>query len=110
MDRSPTVVELRIAAGLLGCRYGIAELVEHREHGENVAQWLHAKGWPLPLRMAFGSQLRWRVRAAAASGQVKFARDLLSFSHKAFGLAATVAIMGSKYAAGTHGWRVPKSV
>ncbi|MBV9738400.1 MAG: glycosyltransferase family 2 protein [Hyphomicrobiales bacterium] len=110
MDRSPTVVELRIAAGLLGCRYGIAELVDHREHGENVAQWLHAKGWPLPLRMAFGSQLRWRVRAAAASGQVKFARDLLSFSHKAFGLAATVAIMGSKYAAGTHGWRVPKSV
>ena len=71
-DQSPTETELRIATGLLGCRYGIVDLVDRQGPGERgVIKWLHAERWPMSMRMAFASQLRWRVRAAVASGQVE---------------------------------------
>jgi glycosyltransferase involved in cell wall biosynthesis len=104
-DRSPTETELRIAVGLLGCRYGILDLVHGPEPGHEVINWLQAEKWPLSMRMAFASQLRWRLRAAVASGQARFARSLLRFSWGAFGLAATLAILGSRYSAGADIWR-----
>jgi hypothetical protein len=41
------------------------------------------------MRMAFASQIRWRVRAALTVGDVGYALDLVKFSCRAFGLSAT---------------------
>jgi hypothetical protein len=48
--------------------------------------------WPLSIRAAFGSQLRWRVRKAIEARDVTTAARLLRFSRRAFGLDATVAL------------------
>ena len=103
--RPPVSVELMIAAGLLGCQHGIADLGDRASLGGDVASWMRAMRWPLAMRVAFATQLRWRVRSALASGDAKFAARLLRYSHEAFGLAATVAVMGSKYSAGASRWR-----
>jgi hypothetical protein len=36
-DRSPELVELRIASGLLGCRYGITDLVAKKNSASDSA-------------------------------------------------------------------------
>ena len=61
-DHSPNPVELKIATGLLGCRYGVEDLVAKDS--------LH---WPLSMRVAFASQIRWRIRTALAVGNVGYA-------------------------------------
>jgi len=105
-DRTPSAYERRIAAGLLGCQYGFAELAD-RSAREAIAAWLRRLDWPLSLRVAFASQARWRVRAAIERGDARFAAALLRFSTDAFGGAATLAIMGSRYGAGASQWRAP---
>lgn len=104
--RAPSGDEKRIAAGLLGCQHGVAELADRRAAGA-IAAWLRRLNWPLSLRVAFASQARWRVRAAIERGDARFAAALLRFSTDAFGAAATLAIMGSRYAAGASQWRAP---
>jgi glycosyltransferase involved in cell wall biosynthesis len=104
--RPPGGSELKIATGLLGCRYGIADLADDRTSlGGEVAARLRAMRWPFWMRVAFATQLRWRVRAALKSGDARFAGRLLQYSREAFGLAATAAVMGSKYSAGANQWR-----
>jgi glycosyltransferase involved in cell wall biosynthesis len=106
--RAPESVELKIATGLLGCHHGIADLVDHASPGGETAAWMRAMRWPLSMRVAFATQLRWRVRAALLAGDVRFASRLLQYSRVAFGLAATVAVMGSKYSAGVSPWRAKR--
>jgi hypothetical protein len=82
-------VELTIATGLLGCRYGIADLVSGKNSNGDIVHAFRSRHWPLSMRMAFASQIRWRVRAALTVGDVGYALDLVKFSCRAFGLSAT---------------------
>jgi hypothetical protein len=90
-ERRPRPMELKIATGLLGSRYGIDDLVRPSTLDSDVSGLLDAN-WPLPIRVAFGSQLRWRVRRAIEARDVPTAVRLLRFSRRAFGLDATVAL------------------
>jgi glycosyltransferase involved in cell wall biosynthesis len=102
--RAPTSEELAIAAGLLGCRHGLADVVLGGPTREQVINAFRAADWPLWTRLAFASQLRWRVRAAAAAADADYARKLIHFSAKAFGLVPTIAVLGSRYSAGRRMW------
>jgi glycosyltransferase involved in cell wall biosynthesis len=105
LARSPTRNELRIAAGLLGCRYGLADLVACGELSDKVIQWLRGGRWPILIRMAFASQQRWRVRQALSVGDFRYAFQIVRFSCRAFGADATAAVLGSWYRAGAHQWK-----
>jgi hypothetical protein len=102
--RAATSDELRIAAGLLGCRYGLADLVAGGVPRDRVLRDFRAGNWPLLLRITFASQLRWRVRDAMVAADTDYARKLVRFSYKAFGLVATMAALGSRYSAGRRKW------
>jgi glycosyltransferase involved in cell wall biosynthesis len=90
-ERRPQPVELKIASGLLGSRYGIDDLLVPGALDSDVSRLLDAN-WPLSIRVAFGSKLRWRVRRAIEARDVPAAARLLRFSRRAFGLDATVAL------------------
>jgi glycosyltransferase involved in cell wall biosynthesis len=90
-ERRPRPMELKIATGLLGSRHDIDDLLVPGTLDRDVSRLLDAN-WPLPLRIAFGSQLRWRVRRAVVARDVPAATRLLRFSRRAFGLDATVAL------------------
>jgi hypothetical protein len=98
-------VELRIATGLLGCRYGIADLVSGKNSNGDIVHAFRSRHWPLSMRMAFASQIRWRVRAALTLGDVGHALDLVKFSWRAFGLSATAAVLGSRFKFGAAEWK-----
>src|SRR5215472_11220324 len=51
--RSPDPVELRIATGLLGCRYGIPDLVEKKSISSGIVDAFRSREWPLLMRVAF---------------------------------------------------------
>jgi hypothetical protein len=68
--RSPDLVKLKIATGLLCCRYGFFS---------DIAQAFRSRDWPLSVRVAFASQIRWRVRTALTLGEVGYAADLANF-------------------------------
>jgi len=104
-DRSPGPVELRIATGLLGCRYGIADLVAKKSAGSDIVHAFRSTHWPLSMRGAFASQVRWRVRTALTAGDVRYALDLAKFSCRTFGPSATAAVLGSRYSFGATQWR-----
>jgi len=57
------------------------------------------------MRVAFASQVRWRVRAALTVGDVGYALDLAKFSCRIFGPSATAAVLGSRYSFGASQWR-----
>jgi hypothetical protein len=104
-DRSPDPVELRIATGLLGCRYGIADLVAKNSSGSDTVHAFRSGHWPLSVRVAFASQIRWRVRTALTVGNVGYALALAKFSCKTFGPSATAAVLGSRYSFGANQWK-----
>jgi glycosyltransferase involved in cell wall biosynthesis len=104
-DRSPDPVELRIATGLLGCRYGIADLVAKKSLGSDIVHAFRSTHWPLSMRVAFASQVRWRVRTALTAGDVRYALDLAKFSCRTFGPSATATVLGSRYSFGATQWR-----
>jgi glycosyltransferase involved in cell wall biosynthesis len=104
-DRSPDPVELKIATGLLGCRYGIADLVAKKSLGSDIVHAFRSTHWPLSMRVAFASQVRWRVRTALTAGDVRYALDLAKFSCRTFGPSATAAVLGSRYSFGATQWR-----
>jgi len=58
---------------LLGCRYGIADLVSGKNSNGDIVHAFRSRRWPLSMRMAFASQIRWRVRAALTVGDVGYA-------------------------------------
>jgi hypothetical protein len=95
--RSPDPVELTIATGLLGCRYGIADLVSKKNSNGDIVYEFRSKHWPLSMRTAFASQIRWRVRSALTLGDVGYALDLIKFSCQVFGLSATGAVLSSRF-------------
>jgi glycosyltransferase involved in cell wall biosynthesis len=97
--------EMRIATGLLGCRYGIADLVAGGSSNKEIVGALRAENWPLRVRVAFATQLRWRIRAALTTGNMRYALKLAQFSHQAFGARATAAVLGSRYSFGAREWR-----
>jgi hypothetical protein len=103
--RSPHPVELRIATGLLACRYGIPELVQKESLSSDVVHAFRSRDWPLSMRVAFASQIRWRVRTALTAGEVGYAVDLAKFSCRTFGGPATAAVLGSRYSFGATQWR-----
>ena len=104
-DRSPDPVELKIATGLLGCRYGIADLVAKKSLGSDIVHAFRSTHWPLSMRVAFASQVRWRVRTALTAGDVRYALDLAKFSCRTFGPSPTAAVLGSRYSFGATQWR-----
>ena len=104
-DRSPDPVELKIATGLLGCRYGIADLVAKKSLSSDIVHAFRSTHWPLSMRVAFASQVRWRVRTALTAGDVRYALDLAKFSCRTFGPSATAAVLGSRYSFGATQWR-----
>ena len=104
-DRSPDPVELKIATGLLGCRYGIADLVAKKSLGSDIVHAFRSTHWPLSMRAAFASQVRWRVRTALTAGDVRYALDLAKFSCRTFGPSPTAAVLGSRYSFGATQWR-----
>jgi glycosyltransferase involved in cell wall biosynthesis len=102
--RPPTRMELRIATGLLGCRYGIDDLLGGGPMGRWVTETMRGTAWPLSMRTALATQLRWRLRQAVMAGEMRSALKLGRFSRKAFGIIATGAALGSRYHTGT--WEV----
>jgi hypothetical protein len=98
-------MDLRIATGLLGCRYGIADLVATKSSGGDIVHAFRSTHWPLSLRVAFASQVRWRVRAALTVGDVGYALNLAKFSCRTFGPLATAAVLGFRYSFGASQWR-----
>jgi hypothetical protein len=108
-SRLPSAEELRIAAGLLGCRYGIADLVAEARSTDEAIRFLRTGHWPLSMRAAFASQIRWRIRAALAIGDAHGAFNLVRLSRQAFGAAATAAVIVSRYDAGAGEWRRSES-
>jgi hypothetical protein len=107
---APTPLELKIASGLLGCRYGLADLTEGAPSGDGVAEWLRAGRWPLSMRAAFASQIRWRLKEALFDRRLSDGVALISFSQQAFGLATTAAILGSRYSGGGAAWRSARNL
>jgi len=105
-DRSPDPVDLTIATGLLGCRYGIADLVAKKSSGDDIVHAFRSTHWPLSVRVAFASQVRWRIRAALTVGDVGYALKLTKFSCRAFGPSATAAVLGSRCSFGASQWRL----
>ena len=101
--RSPDPVELAIATGLLGCRYGFADLVSGKNSNGDIVHAFRSRRWPLSMRMAFASQIRWRVRSALTAGDVGYALDLVKFSCRVFGLSATGVVLGSRFKFGPAG-------
>jgi hypothetical protein len=104
---SPDPAELKIAAGLLGCRYGVADIVSGEGECDDLVNVFRRGHWPLSLRAAFASQIRWRIRAALTSGDVGYALKLASFSRRMFGLSATAAALGSHYNSRSFQWVPP---
>jgi glycosyltransferase involved in cell wall biosynthesis len=103
--RSAGPVELRIATGLLGCRYGITDLAKNKSLSSDIVQAFRSIDWPLAMRIAFALQIRWRVRAALTSGDVGYVFDLVKFSSRTFGPSATMAVLGSRLKLGTDEWK-----
>jgi glycosyltransferase involved in cell wall biosynthesis len=103
--RSAGPVELRIATGLLGCRYGITDLVKNKSLSSDIVQAFRSIDWPLAMRIAFALQIRWRARAALTSGDMGYVFDLVKFSSRAFGPSATMAVLGSRLKLGTDEWK-----
>jgi glycosyltransferase involved in cell wall biosynthesis len=104
-DRSPSPVELKIATGLLGCRYGVEDLVAKDRSGSDIIHAFRSIHWPLSMRVAFASQIRWRIRTALTVGNVGYALALAKLSCRTFGPSATAAVLGSRYSFGTSQWR-----
>src|SRR5215467_4652924 len=94
-DRSPSPVELKIATGLLGCRYGVEDLVAKDSLGSDIIHAFRSIHWPLSMRVAFASQIRWRIRTALTVGNVGYALALAKLSCRTFGPSATAAVLGS---------------
>jgi glycosyltransferase involved in cell wall biosynthesis len=101
----PGSTELRIATSLLGCRYGIADLVSGESPGGEIGREMRALKWPLSMRIAFASQIRWRIRRAVTSGDVRYVAKLARFSRETFGFAATAAVLGSRFSFGARQWK-----
>jgi glycosyltransferase involved in cell wall biosynthesis len=104
LARAPSKTELQIAVGLLGSRYGIADLTTREPQSIRVIAALRAGRWPLLMRMALASQLRWRIRRAVAKRDMGEADRLVGFSRGAFGLIATVAVLGSRFGSLQDRW------
>jgi glycosyltransferase involved in cell wall biosynthesis len=104
-SRKPSRIELRIAASLLGCRYGISDLLLPGTFSAEVAGWLRGARFPMAVRIALATQLRWRARNALEAGAFGHACRLVLFASKAFGPSATFAILGSKYGPGINRWK-----
>ncbi|MBV9404763.1 MAG: glycosyltransferase [Acidobacteriaceae bacterium] len=102
--RPPARLDYPIAAGLLGCRYGIDDLIDDEEHGIGIAKELSEMRFPFWMRVALGSQIRWRIQTSLRAGDVSKARKLLHFSRNAFGHAAAMAVLGSSYLGGRGEW------
>ncbi len=102
--RSPVRLEYPIAAGLLGCRYGIQDLLHNDELGIGIAKGLRKARLPFLMRVALGSQIRWRIRGSVLNGDFANARKMLQFSLRAFGNSATATVLGSGYLAGRGEW------
>jgi len=68
--------------------------------GDCVIQAMRVSNWPMPIRIALVTPVRWRVRDAVMAGDVRSALKLVMFSRRAFGTPATLAVLGSRYDAG----------
>lgn len=92
-DEPPQPSELRVCRNLLGSRYGIDDLVGG---GQPVSDWLRELGFPAPMRRAFATHLRWRIRNAVREGRVAEARKLAKFARRAFGAPATLMALAGR--------------
>lgn len=91
-EREPDARELRLAAGLLGSRYGLDDLLER---GEQVA-WLRSLDLPRQIHIAMASQLPWRLKNLLLQGRIVQARKLFQLGHETFGAAAMAGAIGNR--------------
>lgn len=84
-SREPTAAELGIAASLLSCRYGIGDLIDRDGEERTVAHQIAGYAWPLALRRAFCTHLRWRTAHALSSRRLDDAVRFARFGRAAFG-------------------------
>jgi glycosyltransferase involved in cell wall biosynthesis len=103
--RWPSRIELRIATGLLSCRYGINDLLAKTGASREIMEAFKAKKWPHLMRAAFAAHIRWRIRAALTANDVDSAFKLGQFALRTFGVPATAMVLGSRYAFGARQWR-----
>jgi glycosyltransferase involved in cell wall biosynthesis len=98
-DRSPTLMELKIASGLLGSRYGIDDLTPASASSNEALKLLREGRWPISMRLAMGSQLRWRVRDAIAKRNMGLILQYLYLLQYAFGAStlASLTIRGASF-------------
>jgi len=80
----PGARELVVAGSLMGCRYGIEEILDGRED----ISWLRQVGLPDALRPALACQLPWRLRELAQGGRLRDAGQLLAIGSRTFGAKA----------------------
>jgi glycosyltransferase involved in cell wall biosynthesis len=102
-ERRPSAIELKIASGLLGSRYGIDDLLSRNSAQNDAVQLFTSARWPISMRMALGSQLRWRIREAIKAGNITLALKLLILLRHMFGLTVMVAL-GFRHRASSPRW------
>lgn len=88
----PDAAEHGIAARLLACRYGIADLTDGGPKARFVSAALREGRWPLSLRRAFMRQAHWRLRHAFGEHGPAATAPLLSFLAQAFGPGAALGL------------------
>jgi glycosyltransferase involved in cell wall biosynthesis len=104
-SRPPSETEIRIASGLMDGDYGIGELLAESDARAVAVRMLRMRPWPFALRMAFASQIRWRLRAALTARDFSQARALAQFASDAFGPALAALSVAAKCDGGAGAWR-----
>jgi glycosyltransferase involved in cell wall biosynthesis len=104
-DRQPSGLEVRIASGLLNGDYGINELLTDSPERTAVARALRDGKWPLRMRMAFASNMRWRVRKALTYRNAQAVRSQIAFLSEAFGGITALAALAIRLDASAQSWR-----
>jgi hypothetical protein len=72
--------------------------------GDWTIQAMRGIKWPIAMRIALATQVRWRVRRAVVAADVRSALALVRFARKAFGMVAIGSVLTSRYNAGGGAW------
>jgi glycosyltransferase involved in cell wall biosynthesis len=91
-SRSPSPLELKIATGLLGSRYGIDDLLAGGAMENEAIVVLREAHWPISMRVAMSSLLRWRIRDAIRSRDLKATFQFIHLLQYCFGVRASFSL------------------
>jgi glycosyltransferase involved in cell wall biosynthesis len=100
--RRPSGLEVKIASELLASDMGVDELLDAGPERAAVVEMMRTNNWPMRMRMAFASSMRWRVRRALVSRELQVARNEVRFLAEAFGGPAAIAALCVRLEAGAQ--------